>query len=480
MSGSLAKYEYKILSKLQKDLHGSEVGDEVISIFYHEYRKTTWYSSFPERLKRIANENEITFSVNLTYHQLLYVYMREVFPAIRVKKEFQNRVQMCWPHNLATNFTTRAKLLFDDDDPQTIDSVWYDIASQYFMKAGFRDHYNISVGNVPALEEWTDYLPVYPTDIIQPFNLGYDPSRSLPLYYFASISRISYHYTLRNKVEELLRMRVKVREDPKTKEVVWKNITVNYKYIEGESCSTTARLPLPELWGRYAYLGDDELNWFKGCIFSDAKNPTPGKQIIHLDRVIACDANDSMTYGERVPIDITSKTPVKALFWVAENMTAHENRNFSNFTSNTDNIYKGWSPIGKTSLSYGGEDRLRDIESDHTERVECWNHLPSAPCEAGYNVHCISNEPISPDATVGVILNGNAAKLTVELANTDPRLKPIKITDDQIDKQSSSIDELNEKDDKPRSGDKFRVRVRLLTTKDITIEKLGDDKFKIT
>lgn len=493
MSTSIAKFEFDILNEFQKELHfTSDSREEVTSIFYREFRKQTWYSQFTARLRPGGSENELTYTVNNTFHQLLYTYMRQQFPALRVKKAYRGEVQICWPHNLGTNYVIQARLKFDDDIPQTIDNVWYDIVSQFYMRAGFRDHYNICVGNVPFLEKWSDLLPEYTTTILQPFYHAADPSKAIPLFYFSSLSTITYNYTVRNKIEDLLRMRIKTgtidvqcgeTEDGKPvmkKEPVWKEYAVNFKYIEG--AGSTGALKTPELWGRYAYLTEDEIKWYKEC---DVQEMAEGDKkvlrfkdkIIYIEDIIACESANPETYGSKVSVDLDCKTPSKAIFWVAENLTARKNRNFSNYSTCSDDVYKGWNPISKVSLAYAGAQRLEDMDSDHFDKMECIKHFPSPPAEPGYNGYSISHDSTSLDAEVGICMDGIKARLIPTLGNTDPFLKPVKVAEDE-DKKRVSIDELDTREENGK-GDRFLIHVRLLVMKKMVIRKIGDEKFEI-
>lgn len=480
MSNTIAKFEFDILNDFQKELHltedidGSEKEDAVVeltSAFYREFRKTTWYSQFTARLKCNATENELVFTANNTFHCLLYTYMRQTFPALRIKKDFKGRVQVCWPHNLGTNHVLEGRVKFDDDVPQTIDSHWYDIYSQFYMKPGFRDHYNVCVGNVKFLEEWTDFLPEYTTNVIQPFYYMQDVSRAIPLYYFSSLSTVTQNYSVRNEIDRLLRMRIKTgqRENGET---IWKEIPVNYKYIEG--AGSTGILKTPELWGRYAYLTEDEVRWYKECSTGDDPSDKRGK-VFYIEDVIACESVNPSSYGAKVPVDLDCKTPAKAMFWVAENLTSRENRNYSNYTTNPDSVYLGWNPIKRVSLSYGGSPRFDDMESDHFDKIECWKHFPSAPAEAGYNGYSFSLDSTSLDADVGIVMDGIKARLVSTLGNTDPYLKPVK----ENDEKKASIDELDIDVTTGSAGDKFSIHVRLLVMKKLIIRKVGDDKFDI-
>ena len=163
------------------------------------------------------------------------------------------------------------------------------------------------------------------------------------------------------------------------------------------------------------------------------------------------------------------------MFWVAENLTSRENRNYSNYTTNPDSVYLGWNPIKRVSLSYGGSPRFDDMESDHFDKIECWKHFPSAPAEAGYNGYSFSLDSTSLDADVGIVMDGIKARLVSTLGNTDPYLKPVK----ENDEKKASIDELDIDVTTGSAGDKFSIHVRLLVMKKLIIRKVGDDKFDI-
>ena len=448
MSAGIAKIDLETITLFQRDLHDpKDENEEITSNFYREFRKTTWYTHIPVKLKCTANENDLIYTANNTFDYLVYTYQRQVFPALRVKKEYRNKVQICWPHNLGTNIVQIAQLKFDDDTPQTIDSIWFDIFAQFYMKPGFRDHYNVCVGNVEFLEKWSDFLPEYTTTSPQPWYYTRDPSQAVPLLY-CTMSTITHHYKMRTKITELLRMRVREGET-----AGWKEIPCNLKYIDG--AGSTGTLKTPELWGRYAYLTDEEREW----------NKCSTERSFYIEDVVVGESINNNSYGANVPVELDCTTPCKALFWVAENLTAQENRNFSNYTTNPDNLYEGWNPITRTSLVYGNSSRLEKMSSDHFDRIEPWYHFPSPPSEAGYNSYSFAMNSTALDAEIGIVMAGIKARLLVTLGNTSPFLKPVRYTDEK----NPVIEELEEAPMRQdTAGDKFAVHVRMLVMKKLT------------
>lgn len=486
MSSNLARFEFQILNDFQKELHlifgeneEPEDGIEIISSFYRKFQKSTWYSQCTSKLKCNVTENELVYTVNNTFHCLLYTYMRQTFPALKVAKKYHGLVEICWPHNLGTNYVCEARLKFDDDVPQTIDSYWFDIYSQWYMKPGFDKHYNICVGSLPFLENWSSFLPEFTTNVMQPFYYMRDVSLALPLFYFSSQSTVTQNYTVRNTIGSLLRMRINTnKENPSSP--IWKETAYNANYVEG--AGSTGVLRVPELWGRYAYLTDVEIDWYKECSMEEVSdNPDPKKgtlvnqKTFYVEDIIACESDNPNCYGAKVGIDLDCKTPAKAMFWMAENLTAKNNRNFSNYTTAADNLQEGWNPIRSVSLSYGGHTRLDNMDSDHFDKIEPWVHFKSAPWQAGYNAYSFSLDSTSLDADVGIIWDGLKARLTATLGNTDPSLKPVK----RYDETKVLLDELEEEGILTNSNDYFKIHVRLLVMKKMIVKKLGENRFEI-
>src|SRR5438270_1548625 len=127
MSQAIAKLDLDTISQFQRELHDespSGEGDGVTSNFLREFRKTTWYTHLPAKLKCNVDGNDLVYTANNTFHYLMYTYMRQFFPALRVKEKYRDRIQICWPHNAGTNGVDSAQLKFDDETPQSIDSVW--------------------------------------------------------------------------------------------------------------------------------------------------------------------------------------------------------------------------------------------------------------------------------------------------------------------------------------------------------------------
>ena len=77
-------------SDFQKEIHNPiDMAEDYCSTFYRPFVKATWYSSIPMKLKCSEDGEEIIYTVNNTFHYLIYTYLRFVLPTIKVKTEFK-------------------------------------------------------------------------------------------------------------------------------------------------------------------------------------------------------------------------------------------------------------------------------------------------------------------------------------------------------------------------------------------------------
>lgn len=464
---SIAKFILDTISDLQKEVHSTTSLDEgMTSVFYHPFRKTTWFAHLPVKLKSTEDGDDVTYTVNNTFHFLMYSYMRCFFPEIKVKKQFQNTVRICWPHNMGTSPIIEADFKIDDDPFQSFDGVWCDIHNQFYMKPGFREHHNMYIGNEPSFESWKTGLPAYTTNVHQPWF--YSMGVAFPLYYTSSQTTITHRYRLRRNVIDLLRMQI-------LRSGKWQELKrVKHEYLERVTPNT--RLPTPELWARYSYNTENEIAWLKECGQSSTHT-------LYIKDVARCDASNGSRYKDVAEVDLHCDTACLAMFWVAENINATQCRNFSNYTTDSSNLYMGWDPIRRTTLRHGNVVHLKSMDSDHFSAAEPRYHFPSPPSEPGYHAFSFAFDSTSTDADVGIVFAGIKSKLSVLIANNNIFLASCHEADhhDELVDVSDPEDDLSERmaDDTPGDDDspRFITRVRLLLMKKITITKIDDKTY---
>ncbi len=489
MSTNIAKTEYDILTAFQKEMHETAPGESCVTIFHRETDKSPWYSTNHVKLTCSGSDDEITYSANMTFHFLFYTYKRRTLPAIRVAEKYKKSVQICWCHNIGSNDIESASLRFDDDKPQTIDSKWFDVVSQYYMKPGFQENYKVCVGNMAYLEQWATELDEFTTNVVQPFYFARHPSKAIRLFYFGPNSSVRFVYKFKNRIDQLLRMKAYF-EDPKTKIEGWYEIPVNYKYLEGVA---DQKLPTPEIWGRYGYITEKELFTYKKFSDKDLSSPFANgddkdrsngdsallalnnrgyeisEKVFYIEDVIAIDLPNAQAYGTSAKVELNCAIPAKGVFWFAQSVKAKMNRNLSNYSSNVDNLYDGWNPIARVSLKYGDMVKFENMDSDHFEKIEA-RHFPSAPSEPGYNAYSIAYDTTSLDIDVGTVMSAVKGCLTLFLGDTNPKIK----SSSKFKVHDNDAPLIEEADPDNKKRDKYEIYVRLLVTKKMVIRRLGN------
>lgn len=481
MSLQVAKEELNSLTAEQAKIYKTEdISEEIISNFHRQFLKSTWYSSVPIKLKCTADGDETLYIVNANFHFLIYTYMRFVLPPVRVRPEFKERVRIAWCHNIGTNITEKATFKEDDDTYQTWDNIWADIYFQFYQSsgAGKKENHNIGIGNVACLESWSEFLPSYPINVDQPWFYSMDPALSFPIFYKNTQTRAEHRYSFRRKISDLLRVQIF------TKEGVWKDTTrrIN-KYLDIDPASC---IKMPELWGRYSYITEGEIKWHK-C---------EPEKVFYTRDIVACDTENAITYKNTSEVTLDSTNPCLAFFWVAENKDAKAVKNYSNYTTDTQDLYLGWDPIKTTTLKYGAVTRFSNMPSDHFSIAEPRKHFPSSPQERGYHGYSYAANSSNFDCDVAILLSKMGAKLSCLIDNNDIYISTNYDDEEEDEDEDNIMDSVNDKDDsfsdKKRDtksvvssvegpSPNFVTRVRLLITRKFVIKtgKDGDYMFTI-
>ena len=149
------------LRKLFIEQISSSAKNKVNSRFSCVIEKNAWSTHTKCRMAHTAEGNDVIYTASKKFDVLFKSEMHINLIPIKVKDKYKKHIQICYPHNPAHNICHQGELKIDDDHHQTIDDVWLDLHSQFYMKsgAGKREHYNRMVGNVACLEEWRTELP---------------------------------------------------------------------------------------------------------------------------------------------------------------------------------------------------------------------------------------------------------------------------------------------------------------------------------
>lgn len=484
MAVQITKDELNSLTEAQREIHvTNNMSEEIISTFFRVFIKSTWYSSIPMKLKCTNDGEETVYTINNSFHFLMYSYLRFNLPPIRVKPEYKGRVRIAWCHNVGSNIIESASFKEDDDTYQTWDRIWADIYFQFYQNsgAGKRENHNIGIGNVKCLEDWGEFLPPYPINIEQPWFYSMDNALSFPIFYKNSQTRAEHRYRFKNKIVDLLRVQFLDKNHN------WKDTTRKvHQYLD---INPSATIRTPELWGRYAYITEPEIKWYK-CKQS---------RVFYTRDIEVCDTSNPNKYKSTAEINLHCTNPCLALFWVAENLDASSNHNYSNYTTDSNDIYSGWDPIKTTTFKYGTSTRLDNMPSDHFSIAEPRKHFPSAPSERGYHGYSFAWDSTNYHGDIGMVFSGMNAKLQCKISNNNIFTSTSTSSSNEEDEDEDDTDQLAEsvtdvsmkKSDDPKISEtqidetspSFITHARLLIVRKFTITQEGDakdDKYKFT
>ena len=466
--GEILRLDINDLSAFQKELHltkSDNPNDVVFSRFTCTIEK--YALSIHDKVKMaysILDDKDgyqIIYTANKKFDVLFKTEMAIPLLAIKVKDKHQSNVQICYPHNAGHNIPYQVEVRVDDDRYEGHDSIWLDIHSMFFMKpgAGMRELYNRRIGNLPFLEEWTTELP--PRILTPPQVFSYCRNTRVGIKTLqSSMNTITHHYKIRNKIQEVLRMRsLNINGE-------WEEIPCNMKFLRVQNRAKS--FPVPELWGRYGLMTDEEREWFK----TERITKHPIHHVSYIEDVLSFTSNPSENSDDSdVPSDVPSptgvliqtKVPCKALFWVAQNTKCLVNNNFSNYTTNILDINKGLNPCAEVNLKYGKEHRVKGLGSEHFDQSEPWDFFISAPSEPGYNAYAIGYDfNTIRNTDTGIVLSPAQASLEVKLISVGSE-------DFSYSSDSSDEDTIPDKpiklEEKERPKEKFIVHVRALVCK---------------
>jgi hypothetical protein len=462
-------------SLFQKELHrrnetiidGKKSGDSegLTTIFQHKFKKLSWYTPSKVKLAASLNVDGVTYTADNTYDHLFKTFLRFSIPPIRVKPDKVNEYRIAWTHNIGINIVESATLTINEVKSNYFDGTSHDILSQYgyLVKPGFKKHHLTSIGAIPRLTRWSSTLPAHQCNVLQPFYYAKANHLAFPLL-GSSLTQLKHVYKLRLGVLKLLRMQ---RYSDKSN--TWVNINPTVDVIDGIK-DKDAAIATPEMWGRYSTFTEEERDWYKECTVGSMHE-------VYYDDIIGHDeTSDRRPFGYSASINLISPTPVKAIFWVAQNTKAVACNNYSNYTTNEDNVNHGWNPCLSYGLSYLNSVRISETDFDHAEKEEAWE-FPRAPWEPGYNAIAFNNNPFSVNGDASIDLTGKGASLRVTLGNTDPDVLVL-----SLDKNSSKDgqiigDDFEEEKDQTtdtatRASDKktsfFKIKCRLLVCRKLS------------
>lgn len=434
------------------------------SLHAYTFARTTWYNRVFRVIRPMDSGKIMKYKLNngSKYDFLTYVSLRHQLPAIRVKKEFENDIQICWCKNVAYNSIIQAELLYGEEAFVSLYSKSFEINDERLVNDEMRKNNNISAGNIPRLREWNNSLPADTLTVEQPWSFSRDASLGLPLFYYFNNTDFWLNYEYNKDISSLLRMRklIKNEDEHEVKDgIIEKDgdksyliveCDLKYLFVEG----ALQKLKDPEMYGMFVKGTPEEIDaykcWTRGNKYGD----------FYIEDMIPYVSTNPAEYAVTLGIDLDSNSICHTLVWMAENFTSSGIGNLSNYTTNTLDESKGYNPIETTTLKVGSNEYFKDLPTDYSGNL-FGRDFPGKSKNSFYNVWSFSSVPTSLNAKVGVNMSKLASKLMVKLKDTDPFLKELNpLNGNTVIKKTESP--------------KFKLHVYLLVTRKISFIADGD------
>lgn len=405
------------LTTFQNSLHkpedisrGSEYeGNNIMSIFYPEYKKTTWYYKFSEPLQASSSSETDTFYIfkaKSNAHGLLSTDLSQKLPSIECNPGYLAK----WTHNVGLNVVESGTFCLNDNILQTIDSGYNDCVLQFCASSGRRDEVSLNLGNIPQLQEYQSILPKFTTSYKLPWYYSEDPSKVFPMYYCGLFDRVEHKMVLKRRINDLLEIK-----DINGNRVPADHISL--KKIDGVAVTPNMLyLPPPQMYGTYIYLSDMECEYNRErCIKSDDGSTSHKKNVFYIKDMIKIEDENPSRLGNIVNIDIKNiDYPIIKLYWTAHNQSSY----YSNYSTNSEDHRLGWSPLEEVSLNWGKSYIFRNMPAHRFERILPICEFSSTPLEPGYGGWSMGVDIRESGPLPGILFRDG--QFSVKLNDTNP------------------------------------------------------------
>lgn len=431
--------------------------DAMFTLFDRQFVPCTWHSTQVARLHRTEDSGNMScqYAVDPSYHYLLYTYMRHNVPSAWVRASKRGQYRIAWCYNLGSNMVNTGEFVHGEQTFPGFDSVWLDIYFQWFLPQDRVAAHNIAIGNVPKMQEFSSFLPAYVINLEQPWFYS---CKGFPGWPIMKAGAGSYHrYTFR-RLKSLLRVQ---QNDGHGN---WRNVTgsVNIDSIVEFGPGIDA---MPELWGKYAMLDQPEYDSYMGCPDNEVKT-------FIVKDVVTIDTINSSSYNTAARLELESKTPCLAFFWCCSNVKAMAMNDFSNYTTDENDLTRGSDPVQANTLKYSNVYKFNKMPSDHFNLAVGRYHFPAVPRDVGHHAYCIANDPSSGDGEVALVFGADdqavcrlKAELILDLADPAESASSLPQEDEDLITGADAI--LLD----PSRKNTFMSHARLLTTRKLTISK---------
>lgn len=151
---NVLKLDKDSIAEFQKEIYnGSEDKPDIGTRFSLGLEKRAQSNHIKVKLDQVpGRKGQIIYTASNDFDYLFKLSAHINLFAIRVKKQYANKISICYHHNLGHNILQMGEAKIDKGHLAYIDSISMDIFAQFFENNW--ELYNEMIGNIPCLEKW--------------------------------------------------------------------------------------------------------------------------------------------------------------------------------------------------------------------------------------------------------------------------------------------------------------------------------------
>lgn len=341
-------------------------GSSVQSPFAPLMNSVSWASTYHSMMKKEKIDSETcVFTVDRRAHFLQHVTLKLTLPELHGSKD----VQIAWSPLIFHAYIKKIQFAVGEVKLPPIDRTWLDMNLQFFVNN--KAQYLRSVGDIPSMTDFSDTIKSKCLTLFIPFSFSRDASVAFPL--FKTTDPVTVHVTVERDITKLVRV-LEMGTRPVIRALDYEDLESNVYVTENKHARVkTVEAPTARAW--YAMVTSDELAYHK---------KTDASYLI--ETVVNVDNEFSTQPGRQFERMLKHSSPVKSIFFAAENLMSLSTNMYSNYSNDRLDAYAGDSPIETVTLKY--EEGMFKMDRLHVSICDddIFLNLPCAPDRPGYHV----------------------------------------------------------------------------------------------
>lgn len=361
------------------------------------------------------------YIINNKMDFLIHSYLIREFPRIEVDPRFDAKVQISWCDNIGHHSYEYIQLWVDKEKVLTITPVWLDIRQRYLLPSHMKEKYMRMVGDERFTGHWGKETMAFKTKTPLPFHYSRHITQALPLFVMSSKSEVKIVIKYKTRISELVRMRIYDDENK-----IWVSTPFNWKLIKGVGPDKIGsdlnnefdKLKIPEMFSKYCKISKEEKIWFEEDKMIKRLNDGSTINIplkYYMEDIIILPVKSNEQNSPSISVNLSSKLPVKAIFWVMQNKNGIIYNNYSNYTTNKDGT--GDHPVDSISIEYNSnEKKIHDMEPYHFDEIASYYDGISSGDKIGYGFYNLCHDVRSfNQAPIALLFNNAKAAISFKL-----------------------------------------------------------------